>query len=143
MIIHLKAKILLIICFFVLTGCSDPSSLRSNVEVQINQAFGTKFGLIDQVIVTDLKKKETINVLNPELFSNSLGKMKEITVNKLAPNYLFHIKTTEENEEYSREQTEATLLYSSEKEIICTENKKVCYETSESLRTFLIENKIH
>lgn len=139
----MKAKFLLLFCFFVLTGCSDSSPLVSNIEVQINQTFGTKFGFIDQVIVKDLKKNETVSVLNPELFSNSLGAMEKITENRLLPNYSFHIKTAEENEEYSRKQTRATLLYSAEKEIICTENQKVCYKASESLKTFLMENNIH
>jgi hypothetical protein len=141
--LKIKRLLLMIIGVFTLTSCNDPSPLRSNIEVQINQAFDTEFGMIDQVIVIDLNKDETLTVLNPELFSNSLGKMKKIKINKLVPDYSFHLKTSQDNEEYSKQQINATLLYSSEKEIICTENKKVCYETSESLRTFLIENNIH
>ncbi|WP_394603568.1 hypothetical protein [Fictibacillus sp. UD] len=138
----MKTKYLLMLFVLLTTGCSDPSPLRSNIEVQINQAFETKFGLIDQVIIKDLKKKETVTVLNPELFSNSLGKMKKIDTHSLKPDYSFFLKTSKESEKYSREQTEATLLYNAKKEIICTENKNVCYETSDSLRTFLEDNTI-
>lgn len=138
----MKNKNLLLLFVVLLTGCSDPSPLRSNIEVQVNERFGTKFGLIDQVIVNDLKKNEIITVLNPEHFSNSLGKMKEINTPPLKPDYSFILKTSKESEEYSREQTVATLLYSAEKEVICTENNNICYETSESLRTFLKDNTI-
>ncbi|KZE68945.1 hypothetical protein AWM68_01360 [Fictibacillus phosphorivorans] len=68
--------------------------------------------------------------------------MKEIDTPSLKPDYSFILKTSKESEEFSREQTEAKLLYSAEREVICTENKNVCYETSESLRTFLEDNTI-
>lgn len=125
------------------SGCSDPSPLRSHVEVKINQTFGTKFGLIDQLIIKNLKKNEIVTVLNPEHFSNSLGKMKKVEGRLLKSNYAIYLKTSKESEEYSKEQTEATLLYDSEKELICTENKKLCYETSDSLRTFLVDNQMN
>ncbi|MBN3554535.1 hypothetical protein JYA63_09680 [Fictibacillus nanhaiensis] len=140
----MKTIYLLLCMLFILflSGCVDSSPLRSHVEVQINQAFKTKFGLIDHVIVKDLKKNETLTVLNPELFSNSLGSMKRVKIHLLNPDYSLNIKTSKESKEYSREQIKATLLYDSKKEIICTKNKKICYETSDSLRTFLIENKM-
>lgn len=138
----MKLRYLLMILVMLTSGCSDPSPLRSNVEVQINQTFGTKFGLIDQLIIKNLKKNEIVAVLNPEHFSNSLGKMKKVKGRLLKPNYAIYLKTSKESEAYSKEQTEATLLYDSEKELICTENKKLCYETSDSLRTFLIDNQM-
>jgi hypothetical protein len=82
------------------SGCSDPSPLRSHVEVQINQTFGTKFGLIDQLIIKSLKKNEIVTVLNPEHFSNSLGKMKKVNGRLLKPNYAIYLKTSKESEEY-------------------------------------------
>lgn len=138
----MKLRYLLMILVMLTSGCSDPSPLRSHVEVQINQTFGTKFGLIDQLIIKNLKKNEIVTVLNPEHFSNSLGKMKKVNGRLLKPNYAIYLKTSKESKEYSKEQTEATLLYDSEKELICTENKKLCYETSDSLRTFLVDNQM-
>ncbi|WP_377889919.1 hypothetical protein [Alkalihalobacillus sp. R86527] len=126
---------LLVLLLFI-TGCADPSPLRSNIEVAVNQMFGTEFGVMDQVIVR--QKEETLAVFGAEEFLELVQKAKESKSRAESFDYTIILQTSEAMKEYSKEQTKEVLTYDSNTKVLCS--VKVCYDVPSAFHSEVIPN---
>ncbi|GAM15261.1 hypothetical protein SAMD00020551_3417 [Mesobacillus selenatarsenatis SF-1] len=113
----------------MLTACSDPSPLKSDIEVKINELFGTKFGLLDQVYIQSEGK--TLTVLNPSEFLGYLEGAEKTAGEEITGAIVIVLKTSSEMKEYSKEQTIEELSFVTDNKLIC--NEDYCYKTSKEL----------
>jgi hypothetical protein len=120
-------KALVALSIFLLTACSDPSPLKSNIEVKINELFGTKFGVIDQVYIHSGEK--TLTVMNPEELLRYLEGAEKVAGEENPSQMSIILKTSEGMKEYSKEQTSEKLSFDPIQNVICNEDS--CYKTSE------------
>lgn len=120
-------KALVALCIFLLTACNDPSPLKSNIEVKINELFGTKFGVIDQVYIHSGEK--TLTVLNPDEFLRYLEGAEKVAGEENPSQMSITLKTSEGMKEYSKEQTSEKLSFNPDQNVIC--NEVSCYKASE------------
>lgn len=120
-------KKLFIALSILLTACSDPSPLKSNIEVKINELFDTKFGLIDQVYIHSGEK--TLTVLNPEEFLSYLEGAEKVAGEENPSQMSITLKTSGGMKEYSKEQTSEKLSFDPNQNVICNEDS--CYKASE------------
>lgn len=121
-------QLIWILCLLTLTSCSDPSPIKSDIEVRFNELFGTKFGVVDQVYI--YSGKEELAFLNPKEFSGYLEGIEEIKKEKYNKDITIVLSTSDGMKKYSREQTSESLYYDLNKNILC--NKNSCYKVSES-----------
>ncbi|MBT2694252.1 hypothetical protein [Bacillus sp. ISL-55] len=113
----------------LLTACSDPSPLKSDIEVKINELFGTKFGLLDQVYIQSEGK--SLTVLNPREFLGYLEGAEKTAGKEISGPIAIVLKTSSGMKEYSKEQTIEELSFDPDKNMIC--NEDICYKTSVEL----------
>lgn len=118
-----------ILCLLILTSCSDPSPIRSDIEVRYNKLFGTKFGVIDQVYFYSGEKK--LDFIAAAEFLGYLENLKEIEKEEIDKDITILLKTSDGMKEYSKEQTSAKLYYDQQKHIVCS--AKSCYKVPDSL----------
>jgi hypothetical protein len=121
-------KIFIALCL-LLTACSDPSPLKSDIEVKINELFGTKFGLLDQVYIQSEGK--SLTVLNPREFLGYLEGAEKTAGEEIPGAIAIVLKTSSGMKEYSKEQTIEELSFDTDKNLIC--NEDFCYKTSVEL----------
>ncbi|MCA0987604.1 hypothetical protein [Guptibacillus algicola] len=126
----------LLVLLLIITGCADPSPLRSNIEVAYNQMFGTEFGVMDQVIVK--QKEETLAVLGAEEFLELVQEAKESKSRAETFDYTITLQTSEAMKEYSKEQTKEVLTYDSKTKVLCS--VKVCYDVPSAFHSEVIPN---
>lgn len=120
-------KLLVALSILLLTACSDPSPLKSNLEIKINEMFGTKFGVIDQVYIHSGEK--TLTVLNPDEFLRYLEGAEKVAAEENPSQMSITLKTSEGMKEYSKEQTSEKLSFDPDQNVIC--NEESCYKASE------------
>ena len=126
-------KIFIAFSFIWLTACSDPTPLKSNIEVQINELFGTEFGVIDQVIIQS--GEQTLTVLNPEEFLTYLDNAEKITGKEEPKDITITLKTSKGMKEYSKEQSTEQLSFDPGENTLC--NDRTCYKVSAKLTSFI------
>ena len=122
-------KILSAAIVILLTACSDPSPLKSNIEAELNELFGTDFGVIDQVYIHSGEK--TLTILNPEAFLTYLNGAEKVSGEENQQPITITLKTSEGMKEYSKEQTSEKLSFNPDQQILC--NEKSCYKVSKKL----------
>jgi hypothetical protein len=120
-------KALVTLSIFLLTACGDPSPLKSNIEVKINELFDTKFGVIDQVYIHSGEK--TLTVLNPDEFLGYLEGAEKVESEENSSQMSITLKTSDGMKEYSKEQTSEKLSFDPNQNVIC--NEESCYKASE------------
>jgi hypothetical protein len=120
-------KLLMALSILLLTACGDPSPLKSNTEVKINELFGTKFGVVDQIYIHSGEK--TLTVLNPDEFLSYLEEAEKVSGKENPSQMSITLKTSEEMKEYSKEQTLEKLSFNPNQNVIC--NEESCYKASE------------
>ncbi|RSD29600.1 hypothetical protein [Mesobacillus subterraneus] len=121
-------KKILLSVILLLTACSDPSPLKSDTEVKINQLFGTKFGLVDQIYIKAGDK--TLTVMNPVELLAFLEDAEQVKAEEKPGDIKIILKTSEGMKEYSKEQTSEELSFDTEQDVLCNEN--LCYKLGES-----------
>ncbi|WP_270181435.1 hypothetical protein [Alkalihalobacillus sp. CinArs1] len=129
----MNRKLPTLIFLFVLTGCGDPSPLKSNIEVEINQMFGTEFGVMDQVFVQH--EGETIAVLGAEEFLEAIRDSSKSSQSKEG-DYAIVLQTSEGMKEFSRKQTREVLSYNSQSQKLC--NSSHCYTVPSAFQSEVI-----
>jgi hypothetical protein len=128
-------KLLFIGVFSVfLTGCVliDGSSLKSQLEIDYNTMFGTKFDQLDQVRVFEADSGNFVYQLNAkDFYHNYLNEAKPIEYRKdIHGKYDIKLSAVIDPE-HSKGQQEAILKYDQDNKIICSEKK--CIEVPEEL----------
>ncbi|WP_347553012.1 hypothetical protein ABFG93_22480 (plasmid) [Pseudalkalibacillus hwajinpoensis] len=123
----------LIIIIFLLAGCSDPSPLKSDIEVRYNELFGTEFGVIDQVYVDS--NSNNLTVLGAEEFLDYLDGAKKVKGTESKTNIVITLVTSDGMKEYSKKQTSEQLSYDATKNMIC--NNDSCYTIPSPLKKLI------
>ncbi|MCM3574724.1 hypothetical protein M3172_16120 [Mesobacillus subterraneus] len=119
-------RLIWIFIILTLTSCSDPSPIKSDIEVRYNELFGTKFGVVDQVYISSEGKQ--LAFLGSKEFLGYLEDVEEVGLDKYNKDLTITLKTSDEMKEYSKEQTSAELYYDIDKNILCSD--KSCYKVS-------------
>lgn len=114
---------------FLLTGCSDSSPIRSDVEVKYNQLFNTKFGVITNVNI--MLEKDIVDVINPREFLEYLEDLEKTNTIDIQKDLTIQLSTSNEMKQYSKEQTSSNLYYDTEKKLLCGE--EICYLATQKL----------
>ena len=125
------------------TSCASP--LKSEVEVVVNETFGTNFDFLDKI---DVQRKiaeeeyKLVTKLEPSKMVEFLKDLQTIEVPSNIENadYQLLLYTSEEGMEYNKKQTEATLYYFPDASSLCYETK--CIEVDNDLRKFFEERNI-
>lgn len=116
-------KYLYIVLFtFIVVACSDPSPLKSDIEVTINECFGTNFGLVDQVSIHS--NDEVLTVMNPREFINFLVDSEKVNGKETKGDITIILKTSKGNQQFSKEQSVENLSYHDN--LLC--NDQNCYK---------------
>jgi hypothetical protein len=121
-----KMRKIIFIAVILMTACSDPSPLKSNTEVEINELFGTKFGLIDQVYIQSEDKNLT--VMNPDEFLTYLADAEKIKGTESTTEIKITLNTSDGKKQYSKEQTSEELSFDRDQNVLCKD--KLCYKLS-------------
>lgn len=116
-----------------LSACSDPSPLKSDIEVKINELFGTEFGIVDQVYINFGDKNLT--VINPKELLSYIKDTEKVTSGEENHTISIILKTSDSMKEYSKEQTSEELSYNLDQKVLCNENS--CYKVSEELNKLI------
>ncbi|WP_132945524.1 hypothetical protein [Tumebacillus sp. BK434] len=130
----------------LLFGCSDPSPLKSDLEVAINQTFGMQFDYLDHVQVfkvgnNTLESLADIKGENVRGIILTLSKAK-LSVEEPLPKtfpYKIVLSTSPEGLEYNKKQTTADLLVYQEGEVTHISYNNRHYVLKEDLSSYGIE----
>lgn len=126
-------KFFLAITILFLSACSDPSPLKSDIEVKINELFGTEFGIVDQVYINSGDKNLT--VISPKELLSYITDTKKVPGAEDNQAISITLKTSDSMKEYSKEQTSEKLSYNPDQQVLCNENS--CYKVSKELNKLI------
>lgn len=117
----------------LLTACSDPSPLKSDIEVKINHLFGTDFGVVDQVYINSGNKNLT--VISPKELLSYITDTKKVPGAEENEAISIILKTSDSMKQYSNEQTSENLSYNLDQQVLY--NEKSCYKVSKELNELI------
>lgn len=137
---------LLFVLSISFVGCvSDPSPLKSQLEVSLNKTFNMEFDYLDQIEIYHWNSKErkyelfqTLNEEQVNELGNEMAKAKEIEGIKVSDfTYKVVLSTSNAKVEYNRKQTKAEMfLFMRDQEIFIFYNNNL-YKAPNHLKDLL------